>query len=102
MADDETSVGERMEGGREQGVLLDDGEAEPERSHRQMETFHYAHLPNNLAHVHVALFNNVSNAALIRQRIVRASQLEGPEGDQEREAVNFAFIDARLVRSSTP
>ncbi|EPS94995.1 hypothetical protein FOMPIDRAFT_1033083 [Fomitopsis schrenkii] len=64
-----------------------------------METFHYAHLPDNLAHVHLALFHDVSNAAQIRQRIVRASQLEGPDGDKEREAVNFAFVDARLITS---
>ncbi|KAI0719219.1 CGI-121-domain-containing protein [Fomitopsis betulina] len=64
-----------------------------------MESFHYAHLPDHLAHVHLALFHNVANAPHIRQRIVRASQLATPEGDQEREALNFAFIDARLIAS---
>ncbi|KAH9916777.1 CGI-121-domain-containing protein [Fomitopsis serialis] len=61
-----------------------------------MDSFLYPHLP---ARVHLALFDHVSNAAHIRERIVRASQLEGPEGDREREAVNFAFIDARLITS---
>ncbi|KAH9843501.1 CGI-121-domain-containing protein [Rhodofomes roseus] len=62
-----------------------------------MLSFHHHHLP---AHIHLALFHPVSHAAQIRARIVRASQLEGPEGDAEREAVNFAFIDARLITST--
>ncbi len=59
-----------------------------------MESFAYPHF-SSIAHV--ALFNCVTNAAELRARIVRASNLEGNEGDAEREAVNFAFIDARLV-----
>jgi hypothetical protein len=62
---------------------------------RQMESFAYPHFSSK---AHVALFNCVTNAAELRARIVRASTLEGDEGDAEREAVNFAFIDARLVR----
>ncbi|KAI0759741.1 CGI-121-domain-containing protein [Trametes elegans] len=64
-----------------------------------MQTFRYSHLPPELSVVHVALFTNVTNSAALRSRIVRASQLEGLEGDSEREAVNFAFIDARLICS---
>ncbi|KAI0666172.1 CGI-121-domain-containing protein [Trametes maxima] len=64
-----------------------------------MQTFHYSHLPHELSTVHVALYTNVANSAALRSRIVRASQLEGPEGDAERDAVNFAFIDARLICS---
>jgi EKC/KEOPS complex subunit CGI121/TPRKB len=62
---------------------------------RQMESFDY---PQFSSTVHVALFNHVANAAKLRARIVRASTLEGTEGQAEREAVNFAFVDARLVR----
>ncbi|KAF8263437.1 CGI-121-domain-containing protein [Lactarius quietus] len=61
-----------------------------------MESFAYPHF-SSIAHV--ALFNGVANAAELRARIVRASTLEGDEGDAEREAVNFAFVDARLVTS---
>ncbi|CCL99004.1 uncharacterized protein FIBRA_01012 [Fibroporia radiculosa] len=64
-----------------------------------METFRYAHFPLDSSVVHVALFTNVSNAAQLRSRIVRASTMVGPEGDSEREAVNYAFIDARLICS---
>ena len=59
-----------------------------------MESFAYPHFSST---VHVALFVNVTNAAKLRARIVRASTLQGPEGEEEREAVNFAFVDARLV-----
>jgi EKC/KEOPS complex subunit CGI121/TPRKB len=61
-----------------------------------MESFAYPHFSSR---AHVALFNCVTNAAELRARIVRASTLEGDEGDAEREAVNFAFIDARLITS---
>ncbi|KAI0368477.1 CGI-121-domain-containing protein [Pilatotrama ljubarskyi] len=64
-----------------------------------MQTLRYSHLPAQISTVHIALFTDVSNSAALRSRIVRASQLEGPEGDTEREAVNFAFIDARLICS---
>jgi len=64
-----------------------------------METFAYSHFPADLANVHIALFTAVTNASQIRSRIVKASTMEGPQGDAEREAVNFAFIDAKLVTS---
>ncbi|KAI0269412.1 CGI-121-domain-containing protein, partial [Gloeopeniophorella convolvens] len=61
-----------------------------------MESFAYTHF---FSTVHIALFKHVTNAAELRARIVRASTLEGEEGDAEREAVNFGFVDARLVTS---
>ncbi|KAI0773639.1 CGI-121-domain-containing protein [Fomes fomentarius] len=64
-----------------------------------MHSFRYPHLPPDLSTVHVALFTNLTTSADIRARIVRASQLQGPDGDAEREALNFAFIDARLICS---
>jgi EKC/KEOPS complex subunit CGI121/TPRKB len=63
-----------------------------------MESFAYPHFSST---VHVALFIDVTNAAELKARIVRASTLEGPEGQVEREAVNFAFVDARLVCHKT-
>lgn len=63
-----------------------------------MESFGYKEsFPSPLSSVHVALFTKVANAAGIRARIVRASTMNGQEGDLERVAVNFAFIDAKLV-----
>ncbi|KAI0273122.1 CGI-121-domain-containing protein [Russula aff. rugulosa BPL654] len=62
-----------------------------------MESFDY---PQFSSTVHVALFKHVTNAAKLKARIVRASTLEGTEGQTEREAVNFAFVDARLITST--
>jgi EKC/KEOPS complex subunit CGI121/TPRKB len=65
-----------------------------------METYYYPQF--NHAVVYVALFENVSNSAAIRSRIIQAARILGVEGDAEREAVNFAFIDARLVCTRIP
>ncbi|KAG2114646.1 CGI-121-domain-containing protein [Suillus discolor] len=62
-----------------------------------METYYYSQF--NHAVVRVALFDDVTNAAAIRSRIVQAARNLGVDGNTEREAVNFAFIDARLISS---
>jgi len=49
------------------------------------------------AKAHIALLRNVDNAAEVKARIIAASIVEGDSGDAEREAVNFAFIEASLV-----
>lgn len=49
--------------------------------------------------IYAAKFKHVKNAGAIRERIVKAATMEGPEGDKERDAVNFAFINAKLVSS---
>jgi EKC/KEOPS complex subunit CGI121/TPRKB len=59
---------------------------------------HYAHHPPALTGVHIALFTSVTNAAALRAQIVQAATLEGNAGDMAREAVDFAFVDTRLVR----
>ncbi|KAH9936886.1 CGI-121-domain-containing protein [Epithele typhae] len=64
-----------------------------------MQSFISPHFPTHCAAAHVALFTNVRNSAALRSRIVRASQMDGPEGDAEREAVSFAFVDPRLICS---
>ncbi|POY74106.1 hypothetical protein BMF94_2918 [Rhodotorula taiwanensis] len=51
------------------------------------------------ATVHLCLFE-VSNAAELRSRLVTASQLpDDDRGDEERAAVDFAFIDAKMITS---
>ncbi|GJE83965.1 CGI-121-domain-containing protein [Phanerochaete sordida] len=64
-----------------------------------METYRYPQFPPELATVYAALFTDVQNAAELKTRLVSASVMPGNEGDVEREAVNFAFVDARLVTS---
>ncbi|TCD69193.1 hypothetical protein EIP91_008489 [Steccherinum ochraceum] len=64
-----------------------------------METFAYPQFPSDVSSVHIGLFKNVTNAAQLKQRLISAATMPGPEGEQERAAVNFAFIDARLICS---
>ncbi|KAL5527021.1 hypothetical protein ACEPAG_5812 [Sanghuangporus baumii] len=64
-----------------------------------METYVYNHFPDRISSVHIALFTSVKNAAELRSRIVKAATTEGSEGEAEREAVSFAFIEAKLVTS---
>ena len=39
----------------------------------------------------------VETAAAVRDRLIAASKLPSPEGDAERAALNFAFLDASKV-----
>ncbi|PSR72866.1 hypothetical protein PHLCEN_2v11233 [Hermanssonia centrifuga] len=64
-----------------------------------MESFSYPQFPRDVSTVYIALFDRVSNAAEIRSRLVKAVSMTGPEGEHEREIMNFAFIDARLICS---
>jgi EKC/KEOPS complex subunit CGI121/TPRKB len=60
-------------------------------------TANYPHHPAYLSVLHIALFGNVTNAAELRAKLIQAATLEGSEGNIARDAVNFAFVDARLV-----
>jgi EKC/KEOPS complex subunit CGI121/TPRKB len=62
-----------------------------------MQTLQYPQFPAESSTVHIALFTNVTNAAQVRARIVNAAGMTGQEGDDERAAVNFAFVEPRLV-----
>ena len=63
-----------------------------------METLEYGHVSADVSTVHLALFSDVENAAELRRRLVSAATVPGEEGEHEREAVNYAFVDAKLVR----
>lgn len=62
-----------------------------------METFTFPTFPSYASPVHVALFNDVTNSAALRKKLIGASQMSGPEGDQARAEVDFGFIDASIV-----
>lgn len=62
-----------------------------------MESYYYPQFPPECSTVHFALFTDVANTPQLRARLIRAAGLAGAEGEAEREAVNFAFVDARLV-----
>ncbi|KAI6099057.1 kinase binding protein CGI-121-domain-containing protein [Pisolithus sp. B1] len=62
-----------------------------------METYRY---PQFDAVVYAAKFKDVKNAEALRSRIVKAASLDGAEGEAERDAINFAFVEAKLITSS--
>ncbi|PPQ73107.1 hypothetical protein CVT26_014728 [Gymnopilus dilepis] len=64
-----------------------------------MESLCYPQFDSRHSQVHIALFRNVSNAAAVKARIIAASTAEGEFGEKEREAVNFAFVEARMITS---
>ncbi|KIJ32308.1 hypothetical protein M422DRAFT_234102 [Sphaerobolus stellatus SS14] len=64
-----------------------------------METLVYSHVSPDVSTIHLALYTDVNNADQIRKRLVAASTLPGEEGEREREAVNYAFVDAKLITS---
>lgn len=70
-----------------------------------MDSFTFPHFPCDKSTAHFALFRNVENAPSLRQRIVNVATLPvgsaRREDEVERDAVNFAFIDARLITSRT-
>jgi EKC/KEOPS complex subunit CGI121/TPRKB len=65
-----------------------------------METYTHSQFPPHISLAHVALYTFVTNAPSLRARIINAAITQGDEGNRERDAVNFAFIDARLVSQS--
>ncbi len=67
-------------------------------SNKAMETFQVEGFPADSATVHVAFFRLVENSGALRTRLISAASASGPESDAERDALDFAFIDADLVR----
>ncbi|KAJ7223171.1 kinase binding protein CGI-121-domain-containing protein [Mycena pura] len=65
-----------------------------------MESYQLPHFPAHLSYVHAVLFTDVSDADLLRMRLITASTAEGIDGERERDALNFAFIEARLITSA--
>jgi hypothetical protein len=65
-----------------------------------METYTLDNFPPNVGTVHVAYFENVTNAREIRHRLVAAATAEGPEGEAARAAIDFGFVEAGLVSMS--
>jgi EKC/KEOPS complex subunit CGI121/TPRKB len=59
-----------------------------------ISTYNFDHLD---CVVYTALYTSVKNAGALKKRIISASLADGPEGEAERDAVDFAFIDASLV-----
>ncbi|KAJ6620735.1 kinase binding protein CGI-121-domain-containing protein [Mycena sp. CBHHK59/15] len=66
-----------------------------------MESYQLPQFSPYLSCVHVALYTDVSSPDLLRKRLITASAAEGIDGEREREAINFSFVEARLITSLT-
>ncbi|ORX35219.1 kinase binding protein CGI-121-domain-containing protein [Kockovaella imperatae] len=64
-----------------------------------METYRLSNFPPGYSTVHIALFRNVVNAPDIRKKLILASTMGGDDGERARQAVDFGFIEARLLVS---
>ncbi|KAJ6511975.1 kinase binding protein CGI-121-domain-containing protein [Mycena vitilis] len=64
-----------------------------------MQSYQLSQFPSHLSCVHAALYTNVSDSDSLRKRLLTASTAEGSDGERERDAVNFSFIEARLITS---
>ncbi|KAK1927606.1 kinase binding protein CGI-121-domain-containing protein [Papiliotrema laurentii] len=64
-----------------------------------METYTFPQFPSPWSTVHLALFDNLSNAPEIRRKLISAAQMDGPEGAAAKREVEFGFIDASMLVS---
>ena len=71
--------------------------ADHRRRQRMMEVYHYPQFSLQAA---ICLFTDVRNGPEIRRKIIEAATCQGEEGEALRYAVNFAFVDAKLVSGS--
>jgi EKC/KEOPS complex subunit CGI121/TPRKB len=62
-----------------------------------MQSYELPQFPAHMSCVHAALYTDVSDSELLRKRLITASVAEGSDGERERDALNFSFIEARLV-----
>ncbi|KAJ7163256.1 kinase binding protein CGI-121-domain-containing protein [Mycena filopes] len=64
-----------------------------------MESYQLPQFPPHLSCVHAALYTDISDPDSLRKRLIAASTAEGTDGEHERAALNFSFIEARLITS---
>ncbi len=62
-----------------------------------METFTLSGFPPATSAIHLALFNNITNAAELRTKLITAATTEGAKGDKLKKEVDFSLIDGSMV-----
>lgn len=53
--------------------------------------------PAELCEITLTLWTDLANASKLRQRLIDASIMQGPEGTAERKNLDFAFLDGNMV-----
>lgn len=62
-----------------------------------METYTLQQLPPAYRRLSIAYFDNVTNSADIKKELVRSALMEGPEGEEARRRMDFAFVEGDVV-----
>lgn len=62
-----------------------------------MESYILPNFPREFSSIHLCLFQNVTNSASLRTRLVQAATMEGAEGDEARDVMDFGFVEASMV-----
>lgn len=71
--------------------------ADHRRRQQVMQVYDYPQFSLQAA---ICLFTDVKNGPEIRKKIIEAATCRGDEGEALRDAVNFAFVDGKLVSRS--
>lgn len=66
-----------------------------------MESYILPNFPREFSSIHLCLFQNVTNSASLRARLVEAATMEGEQGDQARNEMDYGFVEASMVSSSS-
>ncbi|KAJ9106678.1 hypothetical protein QFC20_004009 [Naganishia adeliensis] len=64
-----------------------------------MESYILPNFPREFSSIHLCLFQNVTNSASLRTRLVQAATMEGAEGDVARDELDYGFVEASMVVS---
>lgn len=63
-----------------------------------MESYILPNFPREFSSIHLCLFQNVTNSASLRTRLVQAATMDGAEGDVARDELDYGFVEASMVR----
>jgi hypothetical protein len=63
-----------------------------------MESYILPNFPREVSSIHLCWFQNVTNSASLRTRLVEAATMEGEQGDKARDEMDYGFVEASMVR----
>ncbi|KAJ9097666.1 hypothetical protein QFC21_004703 [Naganishia friedmannii] len=62
-----------------------------------MESYILPNFPREFSSIHLCLFQNVTNSASLRARLVEAATMEGEQGDRARDEMDYGFVEASMA-----
>ncbi|KAJ9123927.1 hypothetical protein QFC22_000718 [Naganishia vaughanmartiniae] len=64
-----------------------------------MESYILPNFPREFSSIHLCLFQNVTNSASLRTRLVEAATMQGEQGDAARDEMDYGFVEASMIVS---